>query len=572
MGERQNNQLVDQGLHPELEAFDAYADAQYGDAFSVLDAEKARQDKINQLLTEVEHLRRLRTANGEHLPATLAGVHQNLLTAVKEAAMPYAVSTVYHELVNGTYWWLDQDPVDVARSGKDFHRSEAALERVDVEIDEATDVRDNLRPGMIKVFISPKMSRQDATYEVAQQEHLADDDMLRIHMLDVDETSGAVRGKFMQSLLVSDIPLSAWVSMLKDPHNIFGQSFRLDDETSALSVMKLHRQLELPEAALPEGVVSLVEAVLPYMAAADRCKLEPRLQLYRSGQEELHRQAESIADRWLDFEVGLEASLQSGQATTEIAAFIHQLQHQWSPPMLALLSAHRLPDGGIAMSPALAAKLEKARRNTLWTTAAVVTGNEKVLEQLDTVTIGEIRWNEQMIQNYMDAGRFQEVAELQATMNRLIAVHNVEVGGGCAGRNVGGFGRYAGSKADDPLGSLAELDFDPFRDNKDDAGSEEGESSESKGPWLWSSGVCRIEVCPTRPATTKVGPCDVCRHCQYLFDRGEDPAYRYLVPASPRQKRTSLYLMDIIGKASDSKAAKASKLTSAKTLVPASRP
>ena len=41
--------------------------------------------------------------------------------------------------------------------------------------------------------------------------------------------------------------------------------------------------------------------------------------------------------------------------------------------------------------------------------------------------------------------------------------------------------------------------------------------------WKWKKGICRVESCPTRPGKTEVGPCDVCRRCQRVFDKGIDP-------------------------------------------------
>ncbi|MGF7229583.1 MAG: hypothetical protein ACQR33_06435 [Candidatus Saccharibacteria bacterium] len=41
--------------------------------------------------------------------------------------------------------------------------------------------------------------------------------------------------------------------------------------------------------------------------------------------------------------------------------------------------------------------------------------------------------------------------------------------------------------------------------------------------WKWKKGVCRVESCPTRPGNTDIGPCDVCRRCQGIFDKGIDP-------------------------------------------------
>lgn len=41
--------------------------------------------------------------------------------------------------------------------------------------------------------------------------------------------------------------------------------------------------------------------------------------------------------------------------------------------------------------------------------------------------------------------------------------------------------------------------------------------------WAWKNGVCRVEKCPSRPKTTQVGPCSICKRCQQIFDTGKDP-------------------------------------------------
>jgi hypothetical protein len=495
------------------------------------------EEHFGGLLAEVNNLNRLRGFDGRHAPATLEAVHVDLHTATMEAAIPYAVSTTHQEYRDGSFWWLDQDQEDVARSGYRFHSHQAALERVDVEVEEAASLTD-LRPGYIKMLISPKMSRKDATYEEAKAEHLADDDMIRIHMLDIDE-SGAVRGKFMQSALMRDVPLEAWVAMLRDPNNIFGRSFELEDPDSALSVMKLHKQMELPEAALPEGVISLMTAVIPYADPLTRAELEARLDLYRFDQKGKAEKAKSVADRWLAFEVELADSLHYGRATSEIEGFIASLQHQWSDEMLAMLRMHQTYNSGTFVTPELAAKLEEAKRNTLWTAAAVVTGNENVLKQLDTNAALQIYDNEMRIQRMMREGyAIEEILATQVRNNVLIAQHNVRLEGGCAGRNVGGFGRK-----DDPDDNP--LAFNPFREQQDISSQE----SESKA-WKWENGVCRISQCPTRPAKTSVGPCAVCRGCQKLFDKGLDPSKIYHVsPQSAEPKlshKGNIFVMETI--------------------------
>jgi hypothetical protein len=384
------------------------------------------------LLTEVDHLNRFRHTDGSHDALALEGVLNNLVPAVKEAAMPYAVSTTHQEYRDGTYWWLDQTPEDVAYSGYRFHIDPAAHQRIEVEIDEAQSLVD-LQPGRMKVFISPRMSQADAPYAIAQKEHLADDDMLRIHMIDTDE-AGQIRGKFMQSLLVRDIPLSAWVQMLRDPENIFGTTIPVDDDGSALSVMKVHRQLEVPEASMPEGVISLVEAVLPYMDVQTQQKVRRQLALFRSGQTELHSQANNIAERWLAFEVDLADSLQSGFASNGMQEFIRSLAFQWSEAFAAEILDHTEDDGQIRMTRALAAKLEASKRNILWVAGGVLTSNERILSQLDPQVAQQIFLNEQRLQLMVYGGwTIADIQRFEFENGQVIAGQNIHAGGGCPG-------------------------------------------------------------------------------------------------------------------------------------------
>jgi hypothetical protein len=45
-------------------------------------------------------------------------------------------------------------------------------------------------------------------------------------------------------------------------------------------------------------------------------------------------------------------------------------------------------------------------------------------------------------------------------------------------------------------------------------------AKENRNKWTWKKGLCIIKECHTRPNKTDVGPCNVCRGCQYLFDEG----------------------------------------------------
>ena len=111
-------------------------------------------DLDTRILSEVDHLNRLRNIDGTYEYRDLKEIHENLVTAVKEAAVPFAISTTHQEYRDGSFFWLDQRPGDVAFSGYKFHSHESAIARVDVEVEEALDVNLNLRPGIFKIFIS----------------------------------------------------------------------------------------------------------------------------------------------------------------------------------------------------------------------------------------------------------------------------------------------------------------------------------------------------------------------------------------------------------------------------------
>jgi hypothetical protein len=462
----------------------------------------------DRLLSEADHLNSWRNVDGSHSQFALKAVNENLTPAVKEASMPYAVSTTHQPLIDGEYMWLDQTSVEVARTGYKFHRHEAAIMRVGVEEDEAIDVRDNLTPGRIKVLISPKMSGKDAPREIAEKEHLAEDDAIRIHGLDIEE-NGQVRGKFMQSILVSDIPLSGWVRMLKDPNNIFGKSITLDDEESALSVMKVHKELELSEDKLPNGILSVVEALLPYLDKEDRQKVEQHIVLFNCDQDSLHKIAENITYRWLTFETDLADSLDSGYANKEVEKFIRQLSFEWGEDELALLEEHLTPSGGFIMDRKLAAILESARRNTLWSASAVITNNEKIVSQLSESAREQIHDNEMAIQTMINNGNdYREIAAVEIKNNQIIAKEKIEVGGGCPGEALNVFG----NKKDSSEASTPEN------------GTNSPEDSSDREKWKKKKAECVVKGCPSRPGKVEVGPCGVCMgYCQKIYDEGGDP-------------------------------------------------
>jgi len=445
-----------------------------------------------RLLSEVDHLNRLRNIDGTYEHRDLKEIHENLVTAVKEAAVPFAVSTTHQEYRDGTFYWLDQRPEDVAFSGYNFHSHESAIARVDVEVEEALDVNLNLRPRIFKIFISPRMSEVDAPYEIAKKEHLGDDDQIRIHGLNMNP-DGSIEGKFMQSILLRDIPLSAWFAMLNDPNNIFGKSLNVDDDGSALTVMKTHSQLEISEVDLPGGVLDIARAVLPYIEEDKRQIVEAQLDLFDADQNEIHIKAEAIATRWLDFEIELSESLNSGYATEEITNFIASLSNSWNDRFNSLIKENVDTLGRLRMSREIAVELEKAKRNTLWVSAAVSIGNEKIINKIGKESARRIIENEERIKALIDdpEADIKKINHISNQNNNMIAGYNIEIGGGCAGNTVGSF-------------SMLEM-IDLFANRREN--------------WKWTQGVCIMGSCAKKGETVLVGPCSICRSCQDKFDR-----------------------------------------------------
>ena len=449
-------------------------------------------DLDTRILSEVDHLNRLRNIDGTYEYRDLKEIHENLVTAVKEAAVPFAISTTHQEYRDGSFFWLDQRPEDVAFSGYKFHSHESAIARVDVEVEEALDVNLNLRPGIFKIFISPRMSEVDAPYEIAKREHLGDDDQIRIHGLNINP-DGSIEGKFMQSMLIKDIPLSAWFAMLNDPNNIFGKSLDLEDDGSALTVMKTHAQLEISENDLPGGVLNIARAVLPYVEEEKRQIIERQLDLFSADQNEIHEKAEAIATRWLDFEIELSESLNSRYATEEIINFIASLSTSWNDHFNCLIKENIDSRGLLRMNQEIAVELEKAKRNTLWVNAAVSIGNEKIINKIGHESARRIIENEERIKILIDDPDTdtQKINRISNQNNNMIAGYNIEIGGGCAGATVGSF-------------SMLEM-IDLFANRREN--------------WKWTKGLCIMGSCANKGETVLVGPCSICRSCQERFDK-----------------------------------------------------
>jgi hypothetical protein len=396
---------------------------------------------ITRLLTEVDHLTHSFEVHNSVPDSIKADVTTNLETAVHEISMPFAVSKTAHKIeteqdleshkLYRTFSWLGRTAVGVAQSGYDFHFSTAAKRRVDIEVEEAIHAQETLRPGNVQFFVSPRMASGDAPVYVAKAEHLHDDDSIRASHIAVD-SEGNETHRIMESLLVRDVPLESWVAMLKDENNIFGKSITVSDETSAIGVMEVFSELELPIEVASEGPVTFVAEVVPYIKDKN-LQLSVQLQLdkFRNDQMLYKQQAAVSAAEWYDFELELAKSFHQGVTTPSITEFITNVETLWPDTERSIIERHPV-ENGFVITRELAALAEKTKRNIITTKAAVRTGNEDVIEQVDTDTLQAIEDSSQ----YGLPGHPHQALQ-DRVLEQSIIKQNVELGGGCAGSACG---------------------------------------------------------------------------------------------------------------------------------------
>lgn len=490
-----------------------------------------------RLLTEVSHLRAGRQVDGTYPQELLEGVLENLVTKVQEDAMSHAVSHSYQPVaevraendeLRRTFIWkgLGKTAIEVAESGYVYHSTDAAHKRVGIEVKEAIRSCEELRAGTVQMFISPRMSRADAPEAVAKQEHLYEEDAVRVYWADADDT-GRVVGRRMQSLLVRDIPLDAWVAMLKDPNNLFGKSMDVSDETSALGVMELFSQLDLPEAAVPEGPVTLVAAVIPYIRDQKlRTSVEHQVTKYREDQENLRHEALATAREWLKFDQALSDGLETGIMPDEVRRLVMLFQSQWTAESRQLLKAHER-GSGYRVSVELAAHLEQAWQKAYLGEVAAAVGDERALKDVDHSTAQRLKEKAHEIRKMQREGASSaEIAAMRANQLRDVVQSNVRAGGGCSGENAF---QFENDKKRNDGNTSAE----------NAANSANADASKRNGEGIGEVhvGVCRTDGCPSRPGKTRVGGCDVClRFCQPLWDKGMNPEDIYQKGNAPAPK------------------------------------
>lgn len=474
-----------------------------------------------RLLTEAEHFIKHMDVFGNVPENVFNAVVQNRMTAVAEIAMPYAVTETEHEVIDRAsesgrrervIMWLGKTALEVAASGYKYHFSQAAHTRVAVEESEAIYAQETLRPGIVQVLISPKMTTHDAPKEVAKAEHLYADDAIRVSTATTNE-NGKVIGRKLSSLLVRDIPFMAWVKMLKDPGSIFGKVFDLRDELSAVSVMELFSQMDLPEHLLPEGPVTLVEAVLPYVDdELAQQKIKRQLKRFRGDQKMYAHESKVAGREWAKFDLELARSIQEERATEPLRFFIMQNAHVWNDKSLEVITRHALGDTQYHMTHEFAALLAQAKQKLMGDEISVVSQNDKAIANVSMAAAQEIRQvhAELLVAQTANADPAY-IYSLQQRQYRLLHQQDIQSGGGCAGTAVNAFKRGNSTDSGQQFETGVGENDNPFESNAED-----------KSSWKWKQGVCQVKTCPS-PKPTEVGPCSVCRRCQYEFDAGRDP-------------------------------------------------
>lgn len=481
-----------------------------------------------RLLTEVNNLLIHRQPDGTYPQGVLGGTEENLVTKVKEDTFANAVSRTFQpkgeytdEQGNTTRMlqWkgLGMTLLQVADSGYKYHRTEAAFGHVRFHKKEAIHAEEKLRYDMWQVMVEPKLSHKDASRQVALDEHMADTDAIRTSHAVVDE-DGNIIGRQMVALLVSNVPLIAWVAMLRDPHNPWGRAFDINDPDSSLGVMGLFDQLDLPLGALSEGPVSLVEAVSPYVTdSAARKSVHEQLVGFRQDQQKLDVEARRTAKVWLEFEKALADSLahEKNVMHKDVRIFAVQHQNQWPRDVLAMLKERELPGGHYRVDVELAAVLEQAWQKIHLAESAVMAGDKKALKNLSANEIKQLQTDIKFVRMLEQSGFDPaQVQAARANLNRVFATKDITTGGGCSGVN-----KFKFKGINDMLGMSFE-DGSPLTEMS----LQEPAKDDEEGVGDVHDGVCRTGICPSGTEIVEVGGCEVClEHCQPIYNDGNDP-------------------------------------------------
>jgi len=62
--------------------------------------------------------------------------------------------------------------------------------------------------------------------------------------------------------------------------------------------------------------------------------------------------------------------------------------------------------------------------------------------------------------------------------------------------------------------------------------------TKGKEKMKFKTGVCIVKSCDTRPGKTEVGPCSVCKKCQFRFDHNDDPTKDFILFDKPEPQES----------------------------------
>lgn len=386
----------------------------------------------DRLLTEMAHLRLAREKEGAYESEAIADIKQNYVTAIYERAIPNGVSKFTYNR------WLGKTPETVAASGYDWHNSIAAYRRVDIEVEAARSIDQELQLGFAKVIISPKMSSTDASATVAKRENLDKYDSIQVYY----STENGIEA---EAILVEDVSLSSWYNMLNDQNSLVKSDHTLNSaNNSALDIMSTHSSLVVPIESLERGSLSVLEEVINHEKDVESyTKLRKQLESFNTDQEILRQQAQIMAEEWLRFDIQLEESLnETGVIAGEVADFIDDQRPKLDKPTQEFIEAHRTPEGYVA-TPKLAALAEDMKRNTVWARTGVRVNNREITKQIQPEKLERLAQHEQAYDSLISMNMNAELQEMSRRTDSMVASMNIDTGDrGCP---TGGGSRFAGN-------------------------------------------------------------------------------------------------------------------------------
>ena len=454
---------------------------------------------VEPLLAESDLLMQVRTPEGEFPAEALDDIFENIITDAYETVVPNGVAKIVHIAKDGDFPWMGMGSVENAQNGHIFCSHDFAHQRVDVEVDEAADTLDNLRPGWAKITISPRAAGTiDATDKEAEDEQLHDRDLVRIQYLTTNQ-AGEVETKVTESIQVFDVPLSAWVSLVETPGALVEESVPVEPPNSALALLKTHRQLYVPLEQLPQGPVSVLEAVKPHITDPEALvSVERQLEKFEADQEDLRQKVEQASLERVKFLSELTNSRKEEKATEYIASYIDVHKEQFKGQQKVLVDFMRKADGTYKMNDQFAKICSGVNKTIVAARAGVAAENEEVFNKLNDPDLVERIHRENVFFANNNISWEQQLHMRQGS-NQGIAASNLRPRGGCAADMGDIFGSEDSTKQ---LEKDAKDAFGPADDEEEPYGFDE-------------KMYCVVCQAPPKADEAKkmCGPCGICEGC-----------------------------------------------------------